>query len=110
MDEQDIQIYRHPNPEIRSYLTTDMIARPVFDTFEPPFKENPDRLSTRLGMIGAQVVREILSVPGIAQLRIKPKELRIKKEAAASWDDMEEAILRIVDRALRKSRMHVLKR
>lgn len=110
MEEQDIQIYLHPNPEIRSYLTPDILTRPVFDTYEPPLEELPDGLSARLGTIGAQLVREILSVPGVVQLRIKPKELRIKKGPHASWDELEKALLRIVDRAVRKSRIRVLKR
>ncbi len=110
MAETDVRVYRHPNPEIRSYLTPDIITRPVFETFEPPLKDDSDRLSASLGTIGAQMVLEVLSLPGVAQIRIKPKELRIKKAPHASWDTLEEAILPIVVRAVRKSRIRVLKR
>ncbi len=67
-------------------------------------------MAAKLGTIGAQATRELLSLSGVAKIRIKPNEVIIQKVPHVSWDDIEEEILRIMDRAVRKSRMHVMKR
>ncbi|MCF8061742.1 MAG: NifU N-terminal domain-containing protein [Deltaproteobacteria bacterium] len=110
MEDGDVQVYFHPNAEIRSYLTLQSITKPRVEAFAPPLDVDPDGLTAKLGTIGAQTVRELLGVPGVARIRIKPKEVRIQKTGHASWDDMEGDILRIMKRAVRKSRMHVAKR
>lgn len=110
MDSEAVRVYHHPNTEIRSYLTQDEITRPLYETFENPLNETQDSLSQRLGTIGARVVQEILGLSGVAQIRFKPKEIRVRKTLTATWEDLEPEILRIVERAVRRSRMRVLKR
>ncbi len=109
METTDVERYVHPNEEFRSYLTSEDISSPCVEAFERPLENDPGRLAATLGTIGAQTVRELLDVPGVVKLRIKPKEVRVQKAPDASWDDMEPEILRIMNRAVRKSRLHVLK-
>ena len=109
MDFKGVRVYYHPNTEIRSYLTQDEITNPLYETFENPLNDNYDTLAQRLGTIGARVVQEILALPEVAQIRFKPKEIRVRKTPLAVWDDLEPEILRIVERAVRRSRMRVLK-
>ncbi len=108
MVDEDIRIYLHPNEENRSYLTSHAITKPRVEVFAPPLDVDPGGLAARLGTIGAQAVQELLAVPGVARIRIKPKEVRIQKSARASWDDMESDVLRILKRAVRKSRIRVV--
>jgi hypothetical protein len=110
MEDQDIRVYLHPNAEIRSYLTAHDITKPRMEVFAPPLDVDPSGLAAKLGTIGAQAVHELLGVPGVARIRIKPKEVRIQKSARASWDDMESDVLRILNRAVRKSRIHLAPR
>ncbi|MFO7785785.1 MAG: NifU N-terminal domain-containing protein [Thermodesulfobacteriota bacterium] len=110
MEAKDVRVYLHPNAEIRSYLTSNPIMKPQVEAFENPLRELPDHLAAKLGTIGAQAARELLSLSGVAKIRIKPNEVIIRKVPHVSWDDMEEEVLRIMDRAVRKSRMHVMKR
>lgn len=109
MESKGVRVYYHPNTEIRSYLTQDEITNPLYETFENPLNEDYNSLVQRLGTIGARVVQEILALPGVAQIRFKPKEVRVRKTAPTTWDDLEPEIMRIVERAVRRSRMHVLK-
>ena len=109
MEKPDVRTYTHPNEEIRSYLTTDAITKPRVEAFEPPLLADPPRLVETMGTVGALTVQELLKVPGVAKLRIKPKEVRIQKARDASWSEMEPEILRIMERAVRKSRMRVVK-
>ena len=110
MESDAVRVYRHPNTEIRSYLTQDEITRPLYETFENPLNETRDTLAQRLGTIGARVVQEVLALPGVAQIRFKPKEIRVRKTPTTAWDDLEPEILRVVERAVRRSRMRVLNR
>lgn len=110
MEATDVRVYFHPNLEIRSYLTSDPIMKPQVEAFEKPLREPPGRLKAKLGIIGGQAVGELLSVSGVTKIRIKPKEVIIHKDPHVSWDDLEDEILCIMNRAVRKSRMHVLKR
>lgn len=109
MENDTVQVYYHPNPEIRSYLTDHTLTKPRLESFASPLMEDPDNLITKLGIAGAQMVRDIMSIPGIAQIRVKPKEVRIRKVPHASWDVMEPEIFRIMNRTVRKSKMRVLK-
>lgn len=98
----EIRIYCHPNPEIRSYLTPLPIAAFRVERCHGTPKDLPADLSDRLGVLGAQVVREILALPQVAELIIKPKEIRLKKHVDASWESLETEVLAILQRAIRK--------
>ncbi len=110
METRDVRVYAHPNTDIRSYLTSEDITRPRVEVFTSAVEGDPDQRISELGTIGAQTVRELMKLPGLAKIRIKPQEVRVQKVPHASWDDLEEEILRIMERAVRKSRMHLMKR
>lgn len=109
MESRAIRIYYHPNLEIRSYLTPEPVTRPLVETFKRPLREDLELVVTRLGTAGAHMVRDLMSLPGIEHIRVKPKEVRIKKNPASSWNELEPGVLKIMERAVQRSRMRVLR-
>ena len=105
-----VKIYDHPNPEIKSFLTQVEISAPRVEKFRTPLKKDREADLNGLGAIGAQIVRDIMKVPGVQEIHMKPKEIRMKKELSSSWQDIEEKILEILERALRKKDMRVVGR
>jgi hypothetical protein len=109
MNDREVTIYHHPNPEIKSFLTAQDISAPRVEIFRPPLNEDADATFGRLGRIGANIVKEILTIPGVKEVHIKPKEVRLIKERASSWDDIEDQVVVIMKRALRRRRFRVVK-
>jgi hypothetical protein len=109
METEEVRVYRHPNPEIRSYLMGEDITRPRVEAFQRPLAEDAKELSGRLGTIGAQVVRDVMEIQGVLDIRIKPKELRVRKAPDAEWEAIEGQILRILASAARRKKLRVLK-
>jgi len=103
-----IMIYRHPNTEIRSYLTSDEISKYRVEIFTVPGGDAVEAQLKTLGSIGAQVVRDILSIPGVREVEIKPRELRIIKETSASWDPIEPKILHALNTAFRRKTLRLV--
>ena len=105
-----VEIYNHPNPEIKSFLTRVAISAPRVEKFQRPLQQDREADLKGLGVIGAQIVRDIMKVPGVQEIHIKPKEIRMKKELSSSWNEIEARILEILERALRKKDMRVVGR
>jgi hypothetical protein len=103
-----IMIYRHPNPEIRSYLTSNEISKYRVERFTASGGEEFEVQVKTLGTIGGHVAREVLAIPGVRELEIKPRELRVKKEASASWDPIEPKILHALNTAFRRKSMRLV--
>jgi hypothetical protein len=103
-----IMIYRHPNPEIRSYLTSAEISKYRVERFLAPGGDAFEIQLKTLGTIGASVVREILAIPGVREVEIKPRELRVKKEASVPWDPIEQKIMHALNAAFRRKSMRVV--
>jgi len=82
-------------------------ARVAF--FKNPFDEIGHEQLQRLDTITSQIVRDIMALPGVKEMRIKPKEIRMKKEELASWDDIEDHVCQILNRALRKKQIKRVK-
>lgn len=89
---QKVTIYEHPNPEMKSSLTTEDISAPRLEHFQRPLERYSETALKSLGVIGAQIVREIMGIPGVKEIRIKPKEIRMTKEIASSWGEIEGRI------------------
>ena len=104
-----IVIYKHPNPEFRSFLTTVEISPPRVEHFIKPIDNNSEGLLNRLGIIGSQIVIEIIAIPGVMELRINPKEILLKKELSSSWSEIEKPVIEILNRALRKKQIRIIK-
>jgi hypothetical protein len=109
-DEKKVVIYHHPNPEIKSFLTTEEISAPRLEHFKRPLDNDSEGVLGELGLIGAQIVKDIMAIPGVMEIRIKPKEIRMKKERSSSWEDIEGRVLRILNRALRRKQIRAVKR
>ena len=109
MAEGTITIYHHPNPEIRSFLTQEDLFPPRVTLYQNPLNETADEDFKNTGPFGSQIVRDIMSLSGVKEIRIKPKEIRMKKEENASWGDIEQRVCRILDRALRKKQIRRVK-
>jgi hypothetical protein len=110
MRNPEIVIYNHPNPEMKSFLTTVEISAPRVEHFRKPLSKDPkDSLKKQLGVIGAQIVNEIMLIPGVREMTIKPKEILIKKEISCSWEEIESPVTDILKRALRRKQFKVIK-
>ena len=105
-----IEIYLHPNPEIRSFLTNTEISVYRVEKFKKPPEKEWEHTLKQLGVIGAQVAKEILAIQDVNEIHIKPKEIRIKKESASSWEAIEKKVVKILTRALRRKQIKVVKR
>ena len=110
MHNSKITVYNYPNPEIKSFITTIEISSPRVEHFKNPLDKDSEGTLMQLGVIGAQIVKEIMSVPGVSEIDIKPKEIRIKKEISSSWKDIEKQVIIILNRAFRKKLIRVIKR
>lgn len=97
-----VLVYRHPNLEIRSFLTPKAISSYRVEYFKRDFFEQSETSVKSLGLIGERAVRELMALPGIEEIHIKPREVWIKKTTSAAWDDIEDHIIQILQRALRK--------
>lgn len=104
-----VRIYNHPNPEMKSFLATVEISAPRVEHFKKPLDKDSEKILNQLGIIGAQIVKEIMAIPGVMEIRIKPKEIRMKKEGSSSWEEIEEKVLEILNRAVRKKQIKVVR-
>ncbi len=104
-----ISIYVHPNPEIKSFTTMESISPPRVEYFKNPLNKEKEESLNHLGIIGAQIVKEVMAIPGVNEIRIKPKEIRMKKELNASWDDIEDKVCQILNRALKRKGIKIVK-
>jgi hypothetical protein len=109
MSEPKIRIYVHPNPEIKSFTTMESISPPRVEYFKNPLNKETEESLKQLGIIGAQIVEEIMAIPDVNEIRIKPKEIRMKKEEDASWDDIEGKVCKILKRALQRKGIKIVK-
>ena len=109
MPEWEVKIYHHPNPEIKSFLTSVAISTPRVEKFKKPLEKEWENGLEPLGVIGSQLIKEILAIREVREIHIKPKELRIRKEASSSWEKIEERIVEILMRALKKRQFRLIK-
>jgi hypothetical protein len=109
MADGTINIYHHPNPEIKSFLTREDLFPPLVGLFKNPFDETANEDLKRMGVFGSHIVKDIMILSGVREIRVKPKEIRLTKEENASWDDIEARVCQILDRALRKKQIKRIK-
>jgi hypothetical protein len=109
MAEQDIVIYNHPNPEMKSFLLNEEVSAPRVEHLKNPLTQEAKASLKSLGVLGAQIAEDIMKIPGVAALQIKPKEMRVKKEVSASWGDIQDKVLEILRSALRRKKMRVVR-
>jgi hypothetical protein len=110
LTDRQIEIYRHPNPEIRSFLTNTEISSYRVEKFRKPLEKDWESTLKQLGVIGAQVAKEILAIHDVHEIHIKPKEIRVKKKGSSSWEAIETKIVEILIRALRRKQIKLVKR
>ena len=104
-----IQIYKHPNPHVRSFLTHTEISAYRVEKLKRPFVETKELMRSRLGRIGSQVAEDLMALSGVEEIHMKPKEIRIKKRVSTPWESIENQILEIIRRALRRKQIRVIK-
>jgi hypothetical protein len=110
MRNSEVVIYKHPNREMKSFLTNVEISALRVEHFKKPLdKDTKDGLKKLLGLIGAQIVNEIMLIQGIREMTIKPKEILIKKEISYPWEEIEIPVIDILKRALRRKQFKVVK-
>lgn len=105
-----ITVYHHPNPQIRSYLLEESISSLRVEHLKGPLTAETAKSLTKLGLIGSQVAKEILEIGAVYEIRMKPKEVWVKKVELSSWDEVEEKIFNIIGRALRRKKIKLVTR
>jgi hypothetical protein len=101
-------IYRHPNREIISLLLPREISPYFVEIFTVPLIGDMEERIEGLGTIGSLMARELLQIPGIEQIHVKPKEIRLKKGKSFHWPEIEKKAVKIVERALRRKEITLL--
>ena len=109
IDDNGVEIYNHPNPEIKSFLTMVALSVPRVEIFKKPLDTEAQNSLSRLGLIASQIVKDIMAVPGVQEIHLKPKEIRIKKELSSSWGKIEKPVVEILKRALRRKKMKLVR-
>ena len=109
MDDAKIEIYIHPNREIRSFMTPLDIFTPRVDHFKNPLDQASQETLKRLTILEARIVREIMAIPGVEEIYTKPKEIRLKKKPSSSWEDIQEKVITVLKRALRRKQIKVVR-
>jgi hypothetical protein len=105
-----ITVYHHPNLEIRSYLIEEPISSLRVEHLKGPLTDETSKTLNELGLIGAQVAKEILGINGVNEIKMKPKEIWVKKASSSSWDELEVKIIGIIERALRRKKIRLVER
>jgi hypothetical protein len=108
--QNDIVVYEHPNPQLRSFFISVSIWPPRVEVFHKSSLDGSREDVEGLGSIGVQMAKELLEIPGLKELRMRPGEILVKKHPAAAWQDIEPEVLRILQRALRKQQIHLVTR
>jgi len=105
-----VVIYHHPNREIKSFLIPEEIIPPRVEYFKRHLDKDSEETLKSLGVIGSQIVKEIMDIPGVMEIRIKPKEIRMKKEPSSFWEDIEGKVIEILNRAMRRKQIRIVSR
>ncbi len=105
-----IAVYHHPNLEIRSYLIEEHISAFRAEHLKGPLTDETSKDLCKLGLIGAQVAKEILAIKGVHEIRMKPTEVWVKKTESSSWNEIQGKILSIIERALRRKKIRLISR
>ena len=108
MRDNKIVIYDYPNREIKSFLTPEEIFPPRVGYIKRPLDKDSEETLRSLGVIGGQAVKDIMAIEGVMEIRVKPNEIRMKKEESSSWDDIEGKVLEILIRAVRRKKIRVV--
>jgi Scaffold protein Nfu/NifU N terminal len=106
----DIVVYEHPNPHMRSFFISVSIWPPRVEVFHKSSLDTSRDDVKSLGNIGARMAKELLEIPGLRELMMRPGEILVKKDRAVAWQNIEPEVLKILQRALRKYQIHLVKR
>ncbi len=105
-----VVVYHHPNSQIKSFITSIDISAFKVEYFRNPLGKDSREALKGLGIIGESVVKEIMTIPGVEEIYIKPNEVRLKKIPSFSWEKINEKTIVILNRALRKKEMRIIKK
>ena len=107
--DDDIVVYEHPNPHIKSFFIPDPIWPARVEVFRALLPQSSREEMKGMGNICEHVVRELLDIPGVIELRTRPREMLLKKDQATSWENIVPQVLKILRRAIRKQQIHLVK-
>ena len=110
VNQDDITVYEHPNPQLRSFFISASTLPPRVEVFHKSSLDGSWENMQGLGSIGLRMAKELLEIPGLKELRMRPGEILVKKHRAAAWLDIEPEVRRILQRALRKQQIHLVTR
>ncbi|MBW1798832.1 MAG: hypothetical protein JRJ21_10635 [Deltaproteobacteria bacterium] len=96
-DDTKIEIYNHPNPEIKSFLTTVELSAPRVEIFKKTLDKNWEGSLNQLPLIATQIIKDIMAIPGMREIHI-----------TSSWDGIEKRVIEILTSAIRRKQMKLV--
>lgn len=95
-----IQVKILPNPNCRMYCVgVRIFSRAPYDFWEALLSK-PESIEylERVGVAGATLVREIMTIVGVYNVGIKPRGLSILKDNAVNWESIEPGVIRALEK------------
>jgi hypothetical protein len=77
--------------------------------YRAPFDSSEESLPVGLGFIESQMIRDIMAIPGIVKITVKPKEVKISKDITCRWDTIENAVINAIERAIMRKKIKIIK-
>ena len=109
MKEAGVEVYHHPNPHIRSFLTLVEIFAPRVGHFKKRIDKGSKDTCEGLSVLEHQIVKDFMAIPGVEQVTIKPREIRMTKDPSSEWEEIEKKVVQILESAQRRKRMRLVK-
>lgn len=102
-----IKVEIFSNLDERLYHTTAEISRDPTNTFWRPLRKDSEKYLNEVGKIGTQLLREVFTLPGIAEITIKPYTLGVVKAGAFDWKDIEPQVIEALKKTFGKTEQEI---
>jgi hypothetical protein len=109
MKEAGVVVYHHPNPHIRSFLTSVEVFAPRVGHFKKRIDKGSKDTYEGLSVLEYQTVKDLMAIPGVEQITIKPREIRMTKGPSSDWEEIETKVVQILESTQRRKWMRLVK-
>ena len=91
---------RHQSRDRREYsISTEVSELPTHRNFWVPLRESSEKYLDGLGKVGGSLMRDLLTISGVAMVSISPYEVMLDKGAAFNWEDIEPSVVSALKQA-----------
>jgi len=85
-----------PNPNMRIFHTNFEISESHIQVFYRPLRESSEEYLTKIGRIGATIVRRLFRIPGVTRVFVHPYSLDIEKGECFEWNQIEPKVIEVI--------------